>query len=82
MARNTGELPIDIFGFYISGVSCEGYGFKVLNCEPFKLNPNATKKIDIAFTPDFTLSRIERELLILTSLSRGDDSDVDENGMI
>ncbi|XP_046599639.1 transmembrane protein 131 isoform X3 [Neodiprion lecontei] len=67
-ARNTGELPIDIHGFYISGLYCEGYGFKVLNCAAFKLNPNATKKIEIAFTPDFTLSRIERELLILTSL--------------
>ncbi|XP_015599442.1 transmembrane protein 131 isoform X2 [Cephus cinctus] len=79
-ARNTGELSIDIHGFYISGLRCEGYGFKVLNCSPFKLNPNATRKIDIAFTPDFTLSRIERELLILTSL--GDVSeDVNENGV-
>lgn len=82
-ARNTGELPIDIHGFYISGLYCEGYGFKVLNCSPFKLNPNATKKIEIAFTPDFTLSRIERELLILTSL--GTDTvqveGVNESGM-
>ncbi|XP_012250610.2 transmembrane protein 131 [Athalia rosae] len=82
-ARNTGELPIDIHGFYISGLHCEGYGFKVLNCGPFKLNPNATKKIEIAFTPDFTLSRIERDLLILTSL--GTDAvqveGVNENGM-
>jgi hypothetical protein len=40
-------------------------------------------KIEIAFTPDFTLSRIERELLILTSL--GKDSveieGINENGM-
>ncbi|XP_046626245.1 transmembrane protein 131 isoform X3 [Neodiprion virginianus] len=82
-ARNTGELPIDIHGFYISGLYCEGYGFKVLNCAAFKLNPNATKKIEIAFTPDFTLSRIERELLILTSL--GTDSvqveGVNESGL-
>lgn len=82
-ARNTGELPIDIHGFYINGLYCEGYGFKVLNCAPFKLNPNATKKIEIAFTPDFTLSRIERELLILTSL--GTDTvhveGVNESGM-
>ncbi|KAK0097754.1 hypothetical protein PV326_013968 [Microctonus aethiopoides] len=81
-ARNTGELPIDIHGFYISGLLCEGYGFKILNCGPFKLNPNATKKIEIAFTPDFTLSKIERELLILTSLGT-DSSDLhSQNGMI
>lgn len=83
-ARNTGELPIDIHGFYISGLLCEGYGFKVLNCGPFKLNPNATKKIEIAFTPDFTLSRIERELLILTSLGAEstDAENGNENGMV
>ncbi|XP_076231606.1 transmembrane protein 131 isoform X2 [Calliopsis andreniformis] len=79
MARNTGELPIEVYNFYINGLKCEGYGFKVLNCAPFKLNPNATKKIEIAFSPDFTLSRIERKLLISTSLSS--DSDI-ENGMV
>ncbi|XP_043267121.1 transmembrane protein 131 [Venturia canescens] len=84
-ARNTGELPIDIHGFYINGLLCEGYGFKVLNCGPFKLSPNATKKIEIAFTPDFTLSRVERELLILTSLgaqSTDTENSVNENGMV
>lgn len=79
MARNTGELPIEIYDFYINGLRCEGYGFKVLNCMPFKLNPNATKKVEIAFTPDFTLSRIERKLLISTSL--GSDSDI-EDGIV
>ncbi|XP_015437161.1 PREDICTED: transmembrane protein 131 [Dufourea novaeangliae] len=79
MARNTGELPVDVYDFYINGLRCEGYGFKVLNCMPFKLNPNATKKIEIAFTPDFTLSRIERKLFISTSL--GSDSDI-QNGMM
>ncbi|XP_014295059.1 transmembrane protein 131 [Microplitis demolitor] len=73
-ARNTGELPINIYGFYINGLECVGYGFKVLNCEPFVLHPNATRKIDIAFTPDFTLARIERQLMISTSLG----TDLDE----
>ncbi|XP_043684488.1 transmembrane protein 131 [Vespula pensylvanica] len=73
-ARNTGELPIHIYGFYISGSHCEGYGFKVLNCASFLLFPNVTKKIEIAFTPDFTLSRIERKLLILTSLGTENES--------
>lgn len=31
--------------------------------------PNGTKKIDIAFTPDFTLSKITRTLILETSLS-------------
>lgn len=73
-ARNIGELPIHIYGFYISGSHCEGYGFKVLNCASFSLLPNVTKKIEIAFTPDFTLSRIERKLLILSSLGTENES--------
>lgn len=79
-ARNTGELPIEIYGFYINGLPCEGYGFKVLDCEAFRLAPNATKMIEIAFTPDFTLSRVERKLLVLTSV--GPDSSDVENGVV
>lgn len=55
----------------------------MLDCAPFKLNPNATKRIEIAFTPDLTLSRVERKLQVLTSL--GPDSgggEVIENGMV
>ncbi|XP_023247785.1 transmembrane protein 131 [Copidosoma floridanum] len=68
MARNVGELPIDVHRFYINGLTCQGYGFKVLNCEPFRLQPNDSRQIDIAFTPDFTLFRVERDLLIETSM--------------
>ncbi|KAJ9592481.1 hypothetical protein L9F63_015897, partial [Diploptera punctata] len=67
-ARNTGELPIHITAFNINGLPCEGYGFRILNCAPFHLLPNGTRKIDIAFTPDFTLARIQRTLVIETSL--------------
>lgn len=67
-ARNTGELPIYISGFTINGLPCEGYGFRILNCAAFHLQPNGTRKIDIAFTPDFTLARVHRILGIDTSL--------------
>jgi len=82
MARNTGELPIEIYGFKINGLSCEGYGFKVLNCASFKLNPNTTKKIEIAFTPDFTLSRVERKLFVLTSVGPNSGSEDMKNGVM
>ncbi|KAJ8676644.1 hypothetical protein QAD02_012431 [Eretmocerus hayati] len=83
VARNTGELPINVYEFFINGLPCEGYGFKVLECVPFTLSPNATKKIEIAFTPDFTMSRVERNLFILTSLGLGLDSELEhENGMV
>lgn len=68
-ARNMGDLPVEVYGFYINGLPCEGYGFKVVNCEPFVLPPNATRKIDIACTPDFTLAKITRELQLDTNLN-------------
>ena len=68
-ARNTGQVPIWVTGFEIDGYPCEGYGFKVLDCEPFELAANDSKRIHIAFTPDFTLARITRTLTMKTSLS-------------
>lgn len=68
-ARNIGDVTIYINGFYINNLPCEGYGFKVLNCAPFVLHSNGTKKIDIAFTPDLTLSKVTRSLILDTSLN-------------
>ncbi|XP_076041632.1 transmembrane protein 131 isoform X2 [Oratosquilla oratoria] len=67
-ARNTGELPVHISGFNINDIPCEGYGFKVLNCQAFDLAPNDSRKVDIAFTPDFTLSKVQQQLIIHTNL--------------
>ncbi|XP_022100300.1 transmembrane protein 131-like isoform X2 [Acanthaster planci] len=64
--KNTGQLPIYIKTFSINGYDCNGYGFKVLQCRPMELVPNETKRLDIAFTPDFTMSRITRQLKVLT----------------
>nr|XP_055068518.1 transmembrane protein 131 isoform X1 [Misgurnus anguillicaudatus] len=65
--ENTGLLPIHIQSMEISGNSCEGYGFKILNCEDFALKPNTSKDLIILFTPDFTSSRVIRELKLVTS---------------
>ncbi|XP_007571403.1 transmembrane protein 131 isoform X1 [Poecilia formosa] len=64
--ENTGLLPITIKSAEINGQACEGYGFKVLNCQEFALKPNASKDIVILFTPDFTSSRVIRELKLVT----------------
>ncbi|KAL4230243.1 hypothetical protein ACF0H5_010629 [Mactra antiquata] len=66
--RNTGEIPFYVHGYRINNVECEGYGFRVLECEGYEMLPNTSRKIYIAFTPDFTMSRIQRTLTIFTSL--------------
>ncbi|XP_071991808.1 transmembrane protein 131 isoform X3 [Engystomops pustulosus] len=65
--ENTGQLQVTIKSMEISGYSCEGYGFKILNCQEFALGPNSSKEIVILFTPDFTSSRVIRELKIVTA---------------
>uniref|UniRef100_A0A6J0UZ79 Transmembrane protein 131 isoform X2 n=1 Tax=Pogona vitticeps TaxID=103695 RepID=A0A6J0UZ79_9SAUR len=65
--ENTGQLQLNIKSQEISGYSCEGYGFKVVNCQEFALNANASKDLVILFTPDFTTSRVIRELKLTTA---------------
>lgn len=67
-ARNFGEVPLMINAMRIENDLCMGYGFKVHNCEPFQLMPNESKKIEIAFAPDYTLSRVVRTLNFETSI--------------
>lgn len=45
--ENTGQLQINIETIEVSGYPCEGYGFKVINCQEFALSANASKDIII-----------------------------------
>uniref|UniRef100_A0A8C4V3N9 Transmembrane protein 131 n=1 Tax=Falco tinnunculus TaxID=100819 RepID=A0A8C4V3N9_FALTI len=65
--ENTGQLQINVKTVEISGYTCEGYGFKVVNCHEFALSANGSKDIVILFTPDFTASRVIRELKFITA---------------
>ncbi|XP_028939043.1 transmembrane protein 131 isoform X2 [Ornithorhynchus anatinus] len=65
--ENVGQLPVTVKSIEISGYTCEGYGFKVANCQEFALDASASKEIVILFTPDFTASRVIRELKFITA---------------
>ncbi|KAM9212368.1 transmembrane protein 131 isoform 3-T3 [Dugong dugon] len=65
--ENPGQVQIHIEAIEISGYSCEGYGFKVVTCEEFALGVNTSKDVTILFTPDFTASRVIRELKFITT---------------
>ena len=68
--KNTGQTSLYVSGFSIEDEPCEGYGFKVLDgCDGFSLNPDEHREIDIAFTPDFTLSQVSRTLSLHSTLS-------------
>uniref|UniRef100_A0ABD2W8B9 Transmembrane protein 131-like N-terminal domain-containing protein n=1 Tax=Trichogramma kaykai TaxID=54128 RepID=A0ABD2W8B9_9HYME len=68
-ARNTGQLPIEVSGFAVNGIDCGGYGFHVIDCKHFRLEPNTSRRIDITYTSDLSLAYVERELQLRTSLA-------------
>lgn len=45
--ENTGQLQFNIKSMEISGYLCEGYGFKIVNCQEFALSANVSKDIVI-----------------------------------
>lgn len=51
--RNSGEVGFNVVNISINGIPCENRGYRVLNCDRFRLEPNETTYLDIAFTPDF-----------------------------
>ncbi|KAH8283656.1 hypothetical protein KR018_011198, partial [Drosophila ironensis] len=68
-ARNSGLIPMRIEGFLIGSLPCEDFGFKVMDCHGFDLGENATRKVEIAFSSDFTTWRVRRTITLLTNLT-------------
>lgn len=46
--KNTGEVTFSVVNMSISNMPCENRGFRILNCESFKLEPNEMLVLDIA----------------------------------
>lgn len=59
---NTGEVPFTVVNISINNFACENRGFRVLNCEGFRLKPNESHVLDIAHTPDFLSTTNEADL--------------------
>jgi len=72
-AQNVGQLPVHVVSMNVNNYECEGYGFRILNCESFVLMPNSSRRIDITFIPDFTTSRVTRTLRVLTTMGQSLD---------
>ncbi|GMT19197.1 hypothetical protein PFISCL1PPCAC_10494 [Pristionchus fissidentatus] len=59
---NTGEVPFTIVNISINNFPCENRGFRVLNCDSFRLKPNESFVLEIAHTPDFLSTTNEADL--------------------
>ncbi|VDN21262.1 unnamed protein product [Gongylonema pulchrum] len=59
---NSGEVAFTVVNMSINNVACENRGFRILNCHPFRLTPNETHILDVAYTPDFLMTWNEAAL--------------------
>ncbi|CAI4230547.1 unnamed protein product [Auanema sp. JU1783] len=59
---NTGEVPFTVVSMSINGIPCENRGFRILNCYPFRLQPNESYALEVAYTPDFLTTTNEADL--------------------
>lgn len=63
--RNAGRVGVRVIGFEIEGESCGGGGFRI-ECSPFRLSPNRTRRLETAYSPDFTLTVSRVKLRVYT----------------
>jgi hypothetical protein len=45
---NVGQVPMHIDNITVNGMPCVNRGFRVINCEPFRLAPNDTHYLLVA----------------------------------
>uniref|UniRef100_A0A8C4Z016 Transmembrane protein 131 n=1 Tax=Gadus morhua TaxID=8049 RepID=A0A8C4Z016_GADMO len=64
--ENAGVLPVHVTSAQINRHACGGHGFTVLDCQDFIIQPNSSRELVILFTPDFSASRVIRELRLVT----------------
>ncbi|KAG6543642.1 hypothetical protein Mapa_014825 [Marchantia paleacea] len=54
LAKNTGDINLDVKAVELLGGGCSAYGFEVDSCEGFLLAPGQTVELHISYRPDFT----------------------------
>ncbi|XP_064385266.1 transmembrane protein 131-like [Halichondria panicea] len=66
--HNSGSTSITLRIIGLEGGSCDGRGFVISNCnKDITIKPNRSKKIEITFTPDYTLTQVSTTLRLQTS---------------
>ncbi|KAG6543644.1 hypothetical protein Mapa_014827 [Marchantia paleacea] len=54
LAKNTGDIHLDVKAVELLGGGCSAYGFEVDSCDGFLLAPGQSAELHISYQPDFT----------------------------
>lgn len=58
LARNTGPVAVRLRDWRLAGQPCQARGFRLTPCAPLALQPNESRALTLAFSPDYTLARV------------------------
>ncbi|CAD0203490.1 unnamed protein product [Chrysodeixis includens] len=70
VARNTGPVAVRLREWRLAGQPCQARGFRLQPCAPLSLQPNESRALSLAFTPDYTLARVACPLTARTDTGR------------
>ncbi|GMP28044.1 hypothetical protein CsSME_00003756 [Camellia sinensis var. sinensis] len=62
IAKNTGDLPVEVRRIDVSGTECGLDGFVVHTCKGFVLEPGESTKLLISYQADFSAGMVQRDL--------------------
>ncbi|KAL2608461.1 hypothetical protein R1flu_027034 [Riccia fluitans] len=67
LAKNTGDIYLDVKTVELAGGGCAANGFEVDTCEGFMLAPGQSAELHVSYRPDFTGEVFRRDLRLITS---------------
>ncbi|KAK7251068.1 hypothetical protein RIF29_33945 [Crotalaria pallida] len=62
LAKNSGDLPLEVKTIRVSGRECGLDGFKIHACRGFALQPGESTKLLISYQTDFSAAMVHRDL--------------------
>ena len=64
--QNSGQMPLEIKGFSLQSAGCDGFGFRIENCQPLTLMPEQSHVIQLSYQPNAILLSHFTKLYIYT----------------
>lgn len=66
--QNVDKIPVQVRRLSIQTAGCKGYGFEILNCEPFRILGNEKHTIQLQFLLDVILQPISPTIYLYTPM--------------
>lgn len=69
MIANSGDFPLTVSSIYIGASRCEGFGFLVVTCGAFRVDPGEETAVLVKYTTYYPRDVVMTEITFVTSSS-------------